>query len=949
MKLHMPSKRSALLRSCPMLAGGLAMAAAGGLLSQLAAAAIPAAGTQIKAQAAAAYLDGNGTSQIAYSNEVITIVQQVGAFTLTPAAGGTKSAGAGGSVSVPYTITNTGNGTDTFTISLAEPAGGNAFARIDVFADVDANGVADNTTSLLTAGAITTDGGTGASAAISIPAGATYSFVVTYTVPPTATSPWNDTNNVTVTAGNTGIGYAPQALTRTDTVSMATGTSFNVVGSISAPAVAAPGGGTWGATPSSGPWTTSTTYTVSYQNSGAAAGSLYVKFPVPAGFTYQTGSAVWSGNGGVALGETAGSNTNIDYVVTGSNLEAVIPNVPVSGSGTLSFKVVVNNTAAIGKSTTSPNLTYSLQNCGSFTTVAQAGADGASCGSPTSNVAATPFDVTASYALQFGGVDDAGTPGGAGDTYTQANIVAGGSVKYSIPITNKGNVTEAFKLSVDTASMTFPAGSTFSWFAANGATPLVDTTGTGGVDTGPLAPAATVNIVLQVTIPSTTPVAPGVNYQVTALAASAGNPTEKDAALAVATDVIGGYIDLTTDGTNGQGPNTGAVLDTLTVTAGAAGNTTVASPNPAAGTAVFSLQLANNDTASLTFDLRSSQTTTFPGNLPAGWTVSYHTDAAATSTPITQVTVASHGSSTVYAKVVPPGNAPSGTIDVYFQAISTTPSPTTNSIVSDSLRDKVVVQSATAFSFSVSGPGSGQLTSPGSVDYAHNVFNNGGNTCGDPTNGLSIVATLDSGAAAAGWTTALYLDSTTAGTIGQIDPADTLITTGKLAAIPPGVNVPILVRLFAPGGVPAGGTATTTVTVTDLKSGQNCGAQSVIDVASVVSGQVTLMKTQMVDPSCANSAEPTVADLQKVKPGECVIYKVVATNIGSNDARNVQITDVVPAYTTLATTQPPNACVVQGGSGATLNVSVPTITCGPSTTLSPGGTLTLRYAVRVNN
>ena len=77
-----------------------------------AAMAVTLAGTTIGNQAAATYTDASLTPRAATSNTVTTIVAQVAAFTLT--ANQSQVAAQGAPVNFPHTITNTGNGTDSF-------------------------------------------------------------------------------------------------------------------------------------------------------------------------------------------------------------------------------------------------------------------------------------------------------------------------------------------------------------------------------------------------------------------------------------------------------------------------------------------------------------------------------------------------------------------------------------------------------------------------------------------------------------------------------------------------------------------------------------------------------------------------------------------------------------------------------------------------------------------
>ncbi|MGA2366484.1 MAG: hypothetical protein ABSG12_13445, partial [Steroidobacteraceae bacterium] len=142
----------------------------------------PPAGTAINNQASATYTDSSGVSHTVTSNVVQTIVQQVGALTLTQ--NGAANATAGSVVYYPHTLTNTGNGTDTYSLTTAN-SGGFTMASVQIYAD---NGSGQPTGSPLTS--------TGALAS-----GATFKFIVAATLPTTATA--GQTNAITVTGTST--------------------------------------------------------------------------------------------------------------------------------------------------------------------------------------------------------------------------------------------------------------------------------------------------------------------------------------------------------------------------------------------------------------------------------------------------------------------------------------------------------------------------------------------------------------------------------------------------------------------------------------------------------------------------------------------------------------------------------------------------------------------------
>ncbi|WP_295531957.1 hypothetical protein [uncultured Pseudacidovorax sp.] len=208
-----------------------------------------------------------------------------------------------------------------------------------------------------------------------------------------------------------------------------------------------------------------------------------------------------------------------------------------------------------------------------------------------------------------------------------------------------------------------------------------------------------------------------------------------------------------------------------------------------------------------------------------------------------------------------------------------------------------------------------------------------------------------------GWTYALYQD---VNGNGVLDSSDTLITNGAVPAATPGNPVYLLVKVFAPGGAAAGATNVATVAVTFPAGSTNCGTPSAQDTTTVVLGQVRMIMTQATNSAC-NAAGMTTAlgalgtAVISAKPGECVVYQVTATNQGTSTVSNLNLSNAIPAYTTLDTSQAPT-CASTGISPAFTNPTGLTnastaVTCGngtTATTVQPGGTATLTFQVKLN-
>src|SRR5690349_1753574 len=292
-----------------------------------------AAGTSIGNQASATYTDSSSVSRTATSNVVTTVVQQVASLTLT--ANGAKTASPGAPVFYPHTLTNTGNGSDSFTLSLA-PAQSGAFTLTGthIYLDANGDGIPDNFTDL-----------NGTSVTVTPGAANAFKFVITGTVPSGATA--GQTNNFSVTG--TSVFDNTKTASNTDVTTVTSNAVINVNKVISASSGASP----------SGPYTVTLTYT----NSGnVTATTVNIGDALPAGMTYVAGSGKWSVTGVTALTDATGDlqpaagSPHIDYSVTGNTVTAIIDQVAAGVSGQLTFNIniaagvppsVLTNTATI--------------------------------------------------------------------------------------------------------------------------------------------------------------------------------------------------------------------------------------------------------------------------------------------------------------------------------------------------------------------------------------------------------------------------------------------------------------------------------------------------------------------------------------------------------------------------------------------------------------------------
>lgn len=941
----------------------------------------PPANTVIGNQASATYSDASGNPQLATSNLVQTTVQQVGAFnldsktTVTTDIANTKTGAAGATVYAPHVLTNTGNGSDAFDIKVDAASGG--FSRVEVFADANGDGVPDNTTPLCTAVPAATcvvppqtvAGNNG-----------TFQFVVAYTIPSTATTPPTPYSFGTVAANVVSTSpalasYASTSAADRDNVNLTTAAAFNVTKAIGVPAVTAPGGGAWPTPVASGPrsssascattWTAGlastancqyTVYTINVSNTGGAAGTLALQDLLPGGFTYVGGSAVWSNSptAGTALTDASTADLGgIDYQASGNTITAVIQSLPVNVSQTISFVVLVNSTAAVGASTTTNTARYNPINA--------AGATSTSPGALPSTSNPATFTVLASYGFAIGTnlptVSTAVTakdvtPGnadGSADTTTRPSVIPGGSVSFPNRVFNTGNAPDAVNLAAGTS--TFPAGTTFTFLAADGLTPLLDNTGDGVPDTGPIAAGGFADIVVRASVPASATVGSGP-FDVRVTGTSAGNPaTVVDATKEVVTLVIGSLVDLTNSAAGtGSGSVAGGDLGPGPSPSPTTTNTTVAGT----GT-IFTLFVKNGDSVGNSYNLAASQSPSFPGTLPVGWTVKFvPAGAGCAGAAITNVLVASGAQTQVDACVTPPATqTPVTAQKIYFQVQSASVA-STGAIVSDAKTDAVTVTAMLTYGATLTPSNAGQVAPGGSVVYAHTLTNTGTQSCTGP---YTVSANLPAADVTAGWTTALYIDNNGD---GVIDGGDTLLTGPIAGPLAVSGTQKLLVKVFAPGGAVAGTTDTATVTATFPAGAGSCGTPTATDISTVISGQIRVVKTQAADVNCDGAEAATASNFSAasltIKPGQCVIYRIVASNEGVAPITNLSITDAAPAYTSLAgATQPAAAtqCSSTGMTGTAVAYAgtppATTVSCGSAVnSMAPGGSATLIFAVKVN-
>lgn len=370
---------------------------------------------------------------------------------------------AGATVMVPHTLTNTGTATDAFTLGITDLAnGGWAYSSPALFVDADGNGQPDNNTPI--------------SGPISLAPGQVFKFVARLTVPFNVPNGTQNDARVTATAASGAI-VTPviDRLVMRPIIPLDCG---NASKSISKDNGSSPGG--------------PVRITLGFDACEKARARIVLTDVLPQGMRYVPGSARFTGTGDTVLTDDgtdhqgAGPGTEIAYDFNGSNpgaVTATIFNVPAHGAGAVSFDVQIDSGLKVGTV---------IANTGRYTF----------------------YDVGDRYALDNRTNTVTYTVSGRIDFTLDgdrlATVQPGATATFTNVLTNLGDLPDTYDITL--TGSTFPAGTTYALFKADGVTPLADSNGNNVPDTGVVAPGGKFLIVLKVTIPATA--APGA-YKVT--------------------------------------------------------------------------------------------------------------------------------------------------------------------------------------------------------------------------------------------------------------------------------------------------------------------------------------------------------------------------------------------------------------------------------------------------
>ena len=854
------------------------------------------AGTNISNQASASYIDSAGQPRITTSNQVITVVQQVYSFTITPngnnenSPGQTKTALPGGQVIFNYVVTNTGNGTDTINLSTVLGTSHNFnLLNPTIYLDANCNGNLDA-------------GETTPITSVTLGMGQQACVIVTATIPLNATSgQYGNLNLVGTSAGSLSV-------TDNDNWARAVVSTQAILTAFKSASPTGP------VTPGS-----TITYTISGSNTGGSAASgvsvsgltgsgILIRDTIPNGLVVSampTGSA---GAGTVQMvfstdGTTWAPLTSGNLPLTGNGTIAV--GMFISGSGaffpqtasyTFSFQATVPASAPAG--TNYPNTATVTYNDGT--------ANQTTTSNTTTNTVAAAYNVAVGpFGFPQGSATGTYTVGGytvnrSGDQQTITSVNSGTTVIFRHTLRNTGNTLDSFTLSFSGA----PTGWACSLVADDLTTPI-----SGPV--GPLAANSDFNFALKCQVPATYTSSTAATITITAT--SVGDPSKSDTTTDVVSAVADGfrfdlYGGLTAPYQVGKTP------DSLQHTSD---DTSMTRPSIPTTTA--------NPGASVTYRLRVENLN--PNNQADNYlllvqpvqnfgqvdSVLFYADAnddgIPDGAPISNTGPVNFGATFTYLAVVTL-KANAAPVSVGFNLAAQSTASTSEGIdwVYAQIDVNLVAQ------VTLSPDRSGTVTSPGTIQYTHTLTNNSntGATCSINGDGGSF-----------GWTYQYSLDgSTWSSSLSGVSVAAN------------GDSQIIYVRALVPAGQPIGRTDVNTVTA-NCTVGSATATATATETTTVVGGELRLTKSAVSYVGSSNTVRD--ANAATALPGDVIEYTVIASNIGTGNLTQVVITDPLPSYTNFVSV----SATISGFTGGTVLYSTNGTTWSATapTTLSAGSSI----------
>lgn len=864
--------------------------------------AFPAPGSYISNIASGDYADETGNILIVNSNPVSLEVQKILALTLVQ--NQQQQSTIGGQVNFPHILTNTGNTSDSYRLSLNHSTTDQFdLESIKVYADRDQNGIPDDQVDLLTS-----------STSITLKAGELLSVVAVGNVPLTVTKTQTSLFELKATSQTTNSIFANV----NDIVIVVDDAVISVVKAQNK---------------SQGNVTDVITYALTYRNSGTDVAKLTITDLLDDSLEYELGSAQWN-QGGVKLTDADDAentiNAGIKYQLSSDNktIKAEIASVPPLTSGVLTFQVKVKNAEKT-----------KIPNTAKYTYIGKASATSYSLDSNTVHYTLSPslgvvLNNKSSSAVNVGNPDQA-----PDNLLTIATLKPGQEAYFQNYVWNTGNVTDIYNLSYTTSNL--PACAQVRLYSQDGKTLLTDTNGDGVIDTGSLAAVAVKEIRIGV-FASTGCNTEVSNIMVDVKATSVLSSDVSDPIRNVITKLVASSSESDLYNSDNSGKDVGKIDDN--------GNPWL-KKSVLDGKVVFPLVAENKSAQSNNYNLFASFAAIDLQNISvstsSGFTVKFYEGDATCATlgkQITNTGTMVAGAKKLYCAVIQVDPSQQNFVKSVWFAIH---SPVNQQ--ADAIKNEI--SSSIARQFVLTNDQQGQVSVGGSLVYVHTLKNTGTVTEGSASGSVVKfkVAPLKPDD---GFIYGLYYD---VNNDGKLDAADKFIDTNTAlntltssVGIPSQKSIQLLLKVSSSETVLQGTSSVAEIiveagdyqgiTLTDIKN---------TDVTTVGMINIQLTKYQSVLGCAEPLNEAKVSALKSfstqalsVEPGTCIVYKLNLMNKGISTVNSVQFIDVVPAYTTLHK----GPLLLPSGTNQSSGEKI----SGAVTSLAPGAEANMYFMIRVN-
>lgn len=865
----------------------------------MAEAASPPAGTEITNQAAISYVDAQGRAADTLTNAVILTVNAVYAATIE--ADRVLEAAPAQLRSFRHRLVNTGNADDVFRVAVAQdsdrgPDSGD-FSFVRVYRDSNGNGVVDAGEPLLA-------DATGSSADIALAAGGLADLIVQAQLPGAAaenavydltlTAQAYRGGSVPVTGSVTDLGAAKGADGSDDTNEDRVTVTFDAVLQVTKSAVYEDQG-------TASVDDDTILYSVSVRNFGQnVARDILVTDTLPANTSFNlaygvqsTDEPAWNAPNAGDDGANGAPGALPSHAA--GTLSGEIDNLATGASADFSYRVDLADGLAGGA-----ELRNTASADGDLDLNAATDEDAVESNQTVSTVPAVYGVVLSDTGANPGnGVNDGGDDDNTINDRALVDAVdAGASVRWTQTVTHTGTVTDNFNLSVAACTPSpFPDGTVFRYYAADGHSPLTDSTGDGVPDTGPLAPGDSRTVVLRAMLPPDGDIAGDADCATTAT--SSADPSATPAS-DPSTVRLGAINDPAVDIANSIGATGFDDDGSVDADPVAAVTTTLAARTGA--TVSFPLHLANEGTLSDNYNLASAGSADFATPVPDGWQVLFEDGSGA---EIVRTPTLDPGATFAFRAVVriPEGAPPASTVSLFFRA---------RSEVTGAADTK---QDALSFDFEsirLVADQAGSVQACGSTTYTHLLANDG-----DTAEAVRLEVTAQSllthqlllptgfaGGEFTGFRRQLALSVGESVAIRDAS-ADAFALVALVSDGAGGVAVPldvddetrVQVKVMAPCGA---GQDTTDVLELQASVVVGTATQRNTDRSTVGDTLLTISKRGALDAGCDGTPDFGFQTANvSAAPDQCVIWQLSLANQGGAVVCEVTANDAAPPFTSL--------------------------------------------------